>query len=186
MRPIVPGGGRLKAATAVAAVALVSCRTAATSTAPSVTTPPPTSTEVRATQAPSATTTPDAPLTAPSVAQAMKSSIPQVLQVVPDKLSLIVEAISVVVLVDSRLASCNLSAPDIDCGASLEQYSDEAGAIGRMQQIERAIDPSVPGHVTGRNDTNVASQNFVLRISGNLPADAVTQYRQAFSQVVTP
>ncbi|WP_445169890.1 hypothetical protein ACTXG7_11550 [Mycolicibacterium sp. Dal123E01] len=138
------------------------------------------------TQEPAATTTPETPLTAQAAAQSMKSAIPQVLQVVPDKLSLIsAEATAVVVLVDSRLPSCNLSDPDIDCGASLEQYPDKGGAIARMQQIERANDPSTPGHITGRNDTNVASQNFVLRISGTLPADAIAQYRQAFSQVVT-
>jgi hypothetical protein len=116
----------------------------------------------------------------------MKSAIPQVLQVVPDELTLMIAATAVVVLIDSRLPSCNLSAPDIDCGASLEQYPDKGGAMARMQQMERDYDPSVPGHIVGRNDTYVASQNFVLRISGNLPADAVTQYRQAFSQVVTP
>lgn len=136
------------------------------------------------------TTAPEAPLTAQSAAQSMKSAIPQVLQVVPDSMTFISEATAVVVLVDSRLPSCNLSDPDIDCGASLEQYPDKGGAVARMQQIERANDPSVPGHIVGRNDTNVASQNFVLRISGNLPADlpadAITQYRQAFSQVVTP
>lgn len=55
-----------------------------------------------------------------------------------------------------------------------------------MQQMERANDPSVPGHIVGRNDINVASQNFVLRISGELPADAVTQYRQVFTEVVAP
>lgn len=58
--------------------------------------------------------------------------------------------------------------------------------MARMQQMERANDPSVPGHIVGRNDINVASQNFVLRISGELPADAVTQYRQVFTEVVAP
>lgn len=191
MRPIVsdqrPGACRLMAATALAVVALAGCSTVATNTAPSVTTPQPPSHAAQATtQEQAATTTPEAHLTAQAAAQSMKSAIPQVLQVVPDNLSLISEATAVVVLVDSRLPSCNLSAPDIDCGASLEQYPDTVSAIARMQQMDRADDPSTPGHVIGRNDTNVASQNFVLRISGKLPADAVTQYRQAFSQVVTP
>lgn len=192
MRPIVsdqtPGGGKLMAATALAAIAaLAGCSTTATNNAPSVTTPQPPSTVASATtQQRAETTTPGAALTAQSVAQSMKLAIPQVLQVVPDSLTLIREAIAVVVLVDSRLPSCNLSDPDIDCGASLEQYPDKVSAMARMQQIERANDPSLPGHIVGRNDTNVASQNFVLRINGKLPADAVTQYRQAFSQVVAP
>lgn len=175
------------AATALAAVALAGCSTAATNTAPSVTTPQPPSTVAGATtHEPAATTAPEAPLTALSAAQSMKSAIPQVLQVVPDKLTLISAATAVVVLVDSRLPSCNLSDPDIDCGASLEQYPDDVGAMDRMQQMERDYDPSVPGHIVGRNDTYVASRNFVLRITGKLPADAITQYRKAFSQVVTP
>jgi hypothetical protein len=174
------------AATALAAVALAGCSTAATNTTPSVTTTQPPSTVASATTPEPETTAPKAPLTAQSAAQFMKSAIPQVLQVVPDSMTLISEATAVVVLVDSRLPSCNLSDPDIDCGASLEQYPDKGGAMARMQQMERANDPSVPGHIVGRNDTNVASQNFVLRISGSLPADAITQYRQAFSQVVTP
>ena len=174
------------AVTALAAVALAGCSTAATNTAPHVTTQQPPSTAAgTATPQPAATTAPAA-LTAQSAAQSIKSAIPQVLQVVPDKLSLISEATAIVVLVDSRLPSCNLSDPDIDCGASLEQYPDKGGAMARMQQMERANDPSVPGHIVGRNDTNVASQNFVLRISGSLPADAITQYRQAFGQVVAP
>lgn len=174
------------AAKALAAVALTGCSTAATNTAPNVTAPQSPSTAAQAApQAPAATTTPEAHLTAQAAAQSMKSAIPQVLQVVPDTMSLISEATAVVVLVDACLPTCNLSMPDIDCGASLEQYSDTVAAIARMQQMERADDPSTPGHVIGRNDTNVASQNFVLRISGKLPADAITQYRQAFSQVVT-
>jgi hypothetical protein len=177
------GGGRLLAATALVGVVLTGCSTAAPDTAPSITA---TNTEAAATPAPPATTAQEASLTAQSAAQSIKLAIPQVLQVVPDSMTLISEATAVVVLVDSRLPSCNLSDPDIDCGASLEQYSDKGGAMARMQQIERANDPSVPGHIVGRDDTSVASQNFVLRISGNLPADAITQYRKTFSQVVTP
>lgn len=175
------------AATALAAVALAGCSTAATSTAPSVTTPqPPNTVAQTATHVPATTTTPAALLTAQAAAQSMKAAIPPVLQVVPDKLSLISEATAVVALVDSRLPTCNLSAPDIDCGASLEQYPDTVGAIARMQQMERSDDPSTLGYIGGRHDTDVASQNFVLRISGELPADATAQYRQAFSQVVAP
>ncbi|MUM04549.1 hypothetical protein B5P44_07105 [Mycobacterium sp. CBMA 213] len=175
------------AATVLVAVALAGCSAAATNTAPSVTTSHPPSTVAQAaTQAPAATTTPAAALTAQAAAQSMKSAIPQVLQVVPDKLTLISEATAVVVLVDSRLPTCNLSAPDIDCGASLEQFPDTVGAIARMQQMERSDDPSTVGYIAGRHDTNVASRNFVLRISGELPADAIAQYRQAFGQVVTP
>ena len=174
------------AATALAAVTLAGCSTAATNTAPSVTTTQPPSTVASATTPEPGTTAPEAPLTAQSAAQSIKSEIPQVLQVVPAELLLLSGPTSVVVLVDSRLPSCNLSDPDIDCGASLEQYPDKGGAMARMQQMERANDPSLPGHIVGRNDTNVASQNFVLRISGMLPADAITQYRQAFSQVVKP
>jgi hypothetical protein len=84
------------------------------------------------------------------------------------------------VLIDSR-ANCDTGSPGANCGATIEQWSDETAARRRADYIQQTL-ASMP--MLGTEWTTVRG-GLLLRVSGELPASAAKVYEAAFSSEST-
>jgi serine/threonine protein kinase, bacterial len=81
------------------------------------------------------------------------------------------------VLVDSR-ARCPNDGPGVDCGATIEQWSDRWAAQRRADYIQQ-LDRPLP--IAGQEWTTV-KQNLLLRVTGKLKLSEAQSYQAAFTQ----
>ena len=121
-----------------------------------------------------------------AAAEAIKKAVPEVTQLIAltelnDDNNLIGRPngySAAVVLVDSRSKGvCDLARPGMDCGATVEQWPDDAAAQRRLDYIQgiRNAAPALGSEWTTRNG------NLLLRVSGELPPSAAKAYEAAFT-----
>lgn len=79
------------------------------------------------------------------------------------------------VLVDSR-SECDLRSPGTDCGATIEEWPDEAAAHRRADYIQQLM-ASMPMLGT---EWSTVKGGLLLRVSGKLPPSAAKAYEAAF------
>lgn len=123
------------------------------------------------------------PATAESVAEAIGASIPEVTEVIEitednDPNNLIGRPngyVAASVLVDSRLPRC--TDPGTDCGATIEQWPDEAAAQKRSDYIQAMLE-SMP--MLGQ-EWNTVNGGLLLRVSGELKPSEAKAYETAFT-----
>lgn len=123
------------------------------------------------------------PVTAQSVAESIRATIPQVTELIeitedndPNNLmgrpNGYVEA---TVLVDSRLPKCNTLGAD--CGAMIEQWPDQAAAQSRADYIQ-AMRREMP--MLGQ-EWDTVKGDLLLRVTGALKPSEAKAYESAFT-----
>lgn len=123
------------------------------------------------------------PATAQSIAESIKATIPEVAELIEvtednDPNNLIGRPngdVAATVLVDSRLPRCaDLST---DCGAMIEQWSDQAAAQKRSDYIQSMLE-SMP--MLGQ-EWNTVNGGLLLRVTGELKPSVAKAYESAFT-----
>jgi len=122
------------------------------------------------------------PATAQGVAESIQATIPEAIELIElnennDPNNLIGRPngyIAANVLVDSRLPRCET--PGADCGAMIEQWSDQASAQERSDYIQSML-REMP--MLGQ-EWNTVNGGLLLRVTGELKPSEAKQYETAF------
>jgi serine/threonine-protein kinase len=154
-----------------------------------------TSTTVASTPPPLPTTSSFAPLlplppavdrTAQDAAEAIKAAIPEITQLVAlteatDDNNLLGRPngyIAAVVLIDPRSKGfCEPARPGADCGATVEQWPDQAAAQARSDYLQ-TMQAAAP--ILG-SEWNTVNGKLLLRVSGALTPSTAKNYEKAFT-----
>jgi serine/threonine protein kinase, bacterial len=136
--------------------------------------------------APEKSSQPPPHLSAQSAAETIRGAIPQITDLIPltednDDNHLISRPngyAAATVIVDSRVDGCSTADPGVDCGATVEQWPDQAAAQRRADYIQK-VQAAAP--ILG-SEWDTVNGNLLLRVTGKLKPSDAEAYQAAFAQ----